>query len=106
MRVARAMVKPVQGTAWLLRPVVWSLGAITTFLVRLLGGEVKHRGPFVTEEDLRLLATVGVEEGVLEEEETEMIHSIFEFADTTVGEGMIPRIDMVTLESHATVDEP
>jgi len=34
-----------------------------------------------------------------------MIHSIFEFADTTVREVMIPRIDMVTLESDATVDE-
>src|SRR5216683_1464949 len=105
MRVARAMVKPVQGAAWLLRPVVWSLGVITTFLVRLLGGQVKHRGPFVTEEELRLLVTVGEEEGVLEEEETEMIHSIFEFADTTVREVMVPRIDMVTLEADATVDE-
>src|SRR6266568_4157936 len=105
MRVARAMVKPVQGAAWLLRPVVWSLGVITTFLVRLMGGQVKHRGPFVTEEELRLMVTVGEEEGVLEEEETEMIHSIFEFADTTVREVMIPRIDMVTLESDATVDE-
>ncbi len=105
MRVARAMVGLVRGTAWLLRPVVWSLGMITTFLVRLLGGQVKRRGPFVTEEELRLLVTVGEEEGVLEEEETEMIHSIFEFADTTVREVMIPRIDMVTLESDATVDE-
>ncbi len=34
-----------------------------------------------------------------------MIHSIFEFADTTVREVMIPRIDMVTLESDTTVDE-
>src|SRR2546421_5954660 len=105
MRVARAMVKPVRGAAWLLRPVVVALGAITTFLVRLTGGQVKHRGPFVTEEELRLLVTVGEEEGVLEEEETEMIHSIFEFADTTVREVMIPRIDMVTLPSTATVDE-
>src|SRR5713226_10319310 len=105
MRVARAMVKPVQGAAWLLRPVVWSLGVITTFLVRLLGGQVKHRGPFVTEEELRLLVTVGEEEGVLEEEETEMIKSIFEFADTTVREVMVPRIDMVTLASDATVNQ-
>ena len=66
---------------------------------------MKHRGPFVTEEELRLLVNVGEEEGVLEEEETEMIHSIFEFADTTVREVMIPRIDMITLESDATVDE-
>ena len=105
LRFARVLVSPVRGMAWLLRPIVWSLGAITNALVHLFGGQMKHRGPFVTEEELRLLVTVGEEEGVLEEAETEMIHSIFEFADTTVREVMIPRIDMVTLKSDATVDE-
>ena len=105
MRWARMLVTPVRGAAWLLRPVVSTLSAVTNSLVRLLGGQIKHRGPFVTEEELRLLVTVGEEEGVLEEEETDMINSIFEFADTTVREVMIPRIDMVTLESTATVDE-
>src|SRR6266496_6271716 len=105
IRWARVLVRPVRNAAWLLRPIVWSLSAVTNFFVRLIGGQIKHRGPFVTEEELRLLVSVGEEEGVLEEEETEMIHSIFEFADTTVREVMIPRIDMVTLESDATVDE-
>ena len=105
LRWARVFVGPVKGAAWLLRPLVWSLGTITNLLLRLLGGEIKHRGPFVTEEELRLLVSVGEKEGILEQEETEMIRSIFEFADTTVREVMIPRIDMVTLESDATVDE-
>ncbi|SRR6266568_1863875 len=105
VRWARIFIRPVRGAAWVLTPIVWSLSAITNFLVRLVGGEMKHRGPFVTEEELRLLVSVGEKEGVLEEEETEMIHSIFEFADTTVREVMIPRIDMVTLESDATVDQ-
>ncbi len=105
LRYARVFVGPVKGAAWILRPLVWSLGAITSLLLRFMGGEIKHRGPFVTEEELRLLVSVGEKEGILEEEETEMIRSIFEFADTTVREVMIPRIDMVTLESDATVDE-
>ena len=105
VRWARVLVKPVRVTAWLLHPLVVLLSAITNTLVRLMGGRIKHRGPFVTEEELRLLVNVGEEEGVLEEEETDMIHSIFEFADTTVREVMIPRIDMITLESDATVDE-
>ncbi len=104
MRWARALVPLVRGTAWLLHPIVVVLGVITNSLVRVMGGQVK-RGPFVTEEELRLLVTVGEEEGVLEEEETEMIHSIFEFADTTVREVMVPRIDMVTLESDASVND-
>src|SRR6266849_654977 len=105
LRWARVPVNPVRVAVWLLRPVVWFLTAITSLFVPMLGGQIKHRGPFVTEEELRLLVTVGEEEGVLEEEETEMIHSIFEFADTTVREVMVPRIDMVTLESDASVND-
>ncbi|HXL36128.1 MAG TPA: hemolysin family protein [Ktedonobacteraceae bacterium] len=105
IRWARVLVNPVRAAAWLLHPLIVALSAITNTLVRLMGGQMKHRGPFVTEEELRLLVNVGEEEGVLEEEETDMIHSIFEFADTTVREVMIPRIDMITLESDATVDE-
>ncbi len=105
LRWARVLINPLKATAWLLQPVVIALSVITTFLVRLLGGQVKHHGPFVTEEELRLLVTVGEEEGVLEEDETDMIHSIFEFADTTVREVMVPRIDMVTLDSTTTVTQ-
>ena len=105
LRWARVLINPVRAAAWLLRPLVWLLSNITSIFVRMMGGHIKHRGPFVTEEELRLLVTVGEEEGVLEEEETEMIHSIFEFADTTVREVMVPRIDMVTLSSKATVTD-
>ena len=105
LRWARVLVNPVRVAAWLLHPLVVTLSAITNTMVRLMGGQMKHRGPFVTEEELRLLVTVGEEEGILEEAETDMITSIFEFADTPVREVMIPRIDMVTLESDATVDE-
>ena len=105
LRWARALVRPVRVAAWVLHPLVRSLSVITSLFVRMLGGQIKHRGPFVTEEELRLLVTVGEEEGVLEEEETEMIHSIFEFADTTAREVMVPRIDMITLASDMKVTE-
>ncbi len=105
MRFARAMIGVVRGTAQVLRPLVWALSGITRFLVRITGGQSVRHGPFVTEEELRLLVTVGEEEGVLEEAETEMIHSIFEFADTPVREVMIPRIDIVALENNATVEQ-
>ena len=105
LRWARALIRFVYGASWLLHPLVWLLGTITSFFVRIMGGQIIHRGPFVTEEELRLLVTVGEEEGVLEEEETEMIHSIFEFADTIVREVMIPRIDVIMLPSDATVTQ-
>lgn len=104
-RWARALVNPVLGMVWLLTPIIWLLGAITTALVRLFGGHARRRGPFVTEEELRMLVTVGEEEGVIEEEEREMIHSIFELGDRPVREIMVPRIDMVTLESEDTLED-
>jgi putative hemolysin len=104
-RWARALIKPVIGAAWLLTPVIAALSAITSGLVRLLGGRVSRRGPFVTEDELRMLVAVGEEEGIIEEEEREMIHSIFELGDRPVREVMVPRIDMVTLESDDTLDE-
>ncbi len=104
-RWARVLVGPVEALAFVLRPVIAALTFITGGIVRLFGGQAVRHGPFVTEEELRLLVEVGEEEGVLEEDEREMIHNVFELADTAVREVMVPRIDMVTVEAEATVEE-
>lgn len=104
-RWARALVGPVEALSRLLRPLIRLLTYVTSGIVRLFGGQTVRHSPFVTEEELRLLVEVGEEEGVLEEEEREMIHNVFELADTSVREVMVPRIDMVTVEADASVDE-
>jgi CBS domain containing-hemolysin-like protein len=65
----------------------------------LLPGRGLKQGPFVSEEEIRSMADVGHEEGAIEEEEKELIHSIFEFGDTVVREVMIPRPDMIAVEA-------
>lgn len=55
--------------------------------------------------EIRSLMQEEGENVVLDEDEREMIQSIFSFHDTAVREIMIPRIDMVTLDGDATVDE-
>ena len=67
-------------------------------VARLLGGSEALPGPFVTEEEMRMLVNVGEEEGVIQHEEEEMIHSIFEFGDTVVREVMVPRPFIVAVE--------
>ena len=69
---------------------------VTDGLIRLFGG-TPNVGPYVTEEDIKTLVNVGVEQNVLEEGERELIHSIIQFGDTIVREVMTPRIDMVTV---------
>jgi putative hemolysin len=79
-----------------LTPLTAALLWITDGLVRIFGGH-PHGGPYVTEEDIKTLVNVGVEQNVLEEQERELIHSIIEFGDTIVREVMTPRTDMVTV---------
>src|ERR1700741_4485127 len=55
--------------------------------------------------DLQALIDVGEAEGILEEEEGELIHSIIEFGDTRVSEVMTPRPDIVAVTENATVRE-
>lgn len=74
-------------------------------LVRPFGGHVRFSAPIVTEEELKMLVEAGEEEGVLEEEEKEMIHSIFEFTDTVARQVMVPRIDMKCAEVNDGVTE-
>lgn len=56
-------------------------------------------------DDLQALIDVGEEEGIIEEEEGELIQSIIEFGDTRVAEVMTPRTDIVALPITATVRE-
>jgi CBS domain containing-hemolysin-like protein len=69
----------------------------------LLPGRGLKAGPFVSEEEIRQMAEVGHESGAIEEEEKELIHSIFEFGDTFVKEVMTPRPDMVVVEANYTL---
>ena len=56
-------------------------------------------------DDIQALIDVGEAEGILEEEEGELIHSIIEFGDTRVSEVMTPRPDIVAVPATATVRE-
>ncbi|HEX8099880.1 MAG TPA: hemolysin family protein [Actinomycetota bacterium] len=87
-----------------LAPFIIGLGTAVGPLARLLikvanwilPGKGLPQGPFVTEQEIKAMAEVASEEDVIEEEEKELIHSIFEFGDTIVREVMVPRPDMVT----------
>jgi CBS domain containing-hemolysin-like protein len=81
------------------------LAAIPPQIVRLFGGGESTKSPFVTEEEIRMLVGTAEEEGVIEEEEEQMIHSIFEFGDRTAREIMIPRVDIKAAESDTPMME-
>lgn len=71
----------------------------------LLPGKGIKEGPYVSEEELRAMADTAADEEVIEREERTLIHSIIDFGDTVVREVMVPRTDMVAVESRSRVED-
>jgi CBS domain containing-hemolysin-like protein len=103
--MARLLAGPVTVTTRFLSPVVVVLTTISALFFRLLPGAGGRRAPFLTEAELKELVSASEQEGVVEEEEREMIHGVLEMTDKPVREVMVPRVQMVALPADATVDE-
>ncbi|MBV9121234.1 MAG: HlyC/CorC family transporter, partial [Chloroflexi bacterium] len=104
-RWALRLAGPVRALTWILGWLVRILASIPPLLVRAVGVPGAPKSPFVTEEEIRMLVGTAEEEGVIEEDEEQMIHSIFEFGDTTAREIMVPRVDIKAVQSSAPIKE-
>ncbi len=100
-RVALAAAGPVDRMATFLSPVLWAV----TILSRALTGGRAAKAPYLTEDELITLLHVSEEQGVIEEQERDMIHGIIEAGDKSVREVMVPRTDMVAVEDSATLQD-
>lgn len=84
-----------------------TLGPLTRLLIAIGNGLTPGRGfkqgPFTSEAELRDLVDQASESGLVEESEREMIHSVFDLGETLVRELMVPRTDMVYIESNKTL---
>lgn len=98
---SRRAIYPISFLFYLFYPLSYSLAKFTRFLQSRTG--LSEKMILMTEEELKTLAEVGEEHGTLQKDEKEMIHSIFEFGHTTVKEVMVPRTDMVCVESSITL---
>ena len=87
------------------RPAVVLVSFLSDLIVRPFGAHARFTNPILTEEELKMLVEAGEEEGVLQEEEKEMIHSIFDFTDTVARQVMVPRTDMDAAPVTTTLDE-
>lgn len=104
-RVSLAVAKIMNVLIILLTPIVFLMNIITSailFIFRINDDDPKS---LVTEEELKVMVNVGHEEGVLENEEKEIINNVFEFGDMKAENAMIQRVDMVTVDVGATYDE-
>jgi len=107
--VGRVHARPLmRAVAPVVRAVRILIGPIADLLVRI-GDRVTPGRPrtvtFSSEEQLLSMVDEATELDVLEEDDRELIHSIFEFGETVVREVMVPRTDMVTVEEDARVGD-
>ena len=87
---------------YVLYPIAQGFNAVTNLIMKVL--PLRKEKIFDSEEELKMLAELGEEEGTLQEEESDMIQSIFDFTGKTVGEIITPRVDIVSLKSDESID--
>lgn len=104
-RTALTLFAPANMIRRIVTPIVAVASLLAGPFVRLIGGRTTPVGRFVTQEEMRMLVNVGEEEGVIQQEEEELIHSIFEFGDTVVREVMVPRPYIVAVEDTQSVSQ-
>lgn len=104
-KVSLLVSKPINILVFVLRPLVAVFSVISSFFIKLLGGDPKAVEPFITQEELKTMVGVSEEEGVLEDVEKEIIFNVFEFADMQVKDVMVQRVDIIALDTETTYDE-
>ena len=90
---------------WILTPVIFIVNKLAMGVLLLFRVDPNKSQNAMTEEELRTIVDVGEESGVIETEEKEMIHNLFDFGDSEAKEIMIPRIDMTFVSKDATYQE-
>jgi CBS domain containing-hemolysin-like protein len=100
---ALLVVKPTElfmRTFW---PFIRLLNGMGRAVVRAIGLRGSGGHAMVhSEEELKMLVTASQEAGVLEEQEEQMLHRVFDFADLTAGQVMLPRTEMVAVEEQTS----
>ena len=98
-------VMPIHYVSIILSPFIKLLSVSTKLVLRLLGMKTEDQEEAVTEEEIKALLKMGNESGAFDDEEREMIDSVFAFDDRTAREVMVPRRDVVTIDINEPFNE-
>jgi len=102
------VVKPTEIFMQALWPFIRLLHGTARAIVSIVGVRGEHRAGVHSEEELKMLVTASQEAGVLEEQEEQMLHRVFGFADLAAGQVMVPRTEVIAvgaeMDREALVD--
>lgn len=98
-RLACLAAGPIHALSRLAGPLVTALTVSTDAILWLFGQSGRAQEAFISEEEVKHMVREGAEHGIFDEAERELIHSVFEFADTSVREVMVPRSEVHGLDA-------
>jgi putative hemolysin len=98
-RLACLAARPINRVSLLAHPLVKLLTTSTDAMLWLLGQHAKAEEAFVSEEEVKHMVREGARHGIFDEAERQLIHSVFEFTDTSVREVMVPRSEVHAVEA-------
>ncbi|HBX70412.1 MAG TPA: hypothetical protein DEH25_13800 [Chloroflexi bacterium] len=92
--------RPTLWTEWIFKPAIWALNGTGNFLLKLVGVNPASGHELVhSVEELKMLVTASTEVGVMESEDGEMLHAVFDFGELLVRQVMIPRTEISAFEA-------
>jgi CBS domain containing-hemolysin-like protein len=101
LRIAR----PLKLSEKVLLPLVVLFDHLTRIVNKVTGGRSAIESSYVTREEIQDIIETGEREGVLDEEEREMLQRTLRFNDTIAKEVMTPRLDMSAISTDASIEE-
>ncbi|WP_439027857.1 hemolysin family protein [Haloarchaeobius sp. DT45] len=102
---ALRIAKPLKWSEFLLLPLIILFDYLTRIVNKVTGGRSAIETSYVTRDEIQDMIETGEREGVIEEEEHEMLQRIFRFNNTIAKEVMTPRLDMEAVPKDAPIEE-
>ena len=102
-KLANLLARVLDFVIRIIYPITFIFLQITKFIIRIL--PLKKEETFDSEEELKILAEIGEEEGTLKQTESDMIQSVFEFKNKLIKEILTPRVDVIALNSTNSLDD-
>ena len=103
-KLALNVARPIKLLDFIFKPVNFILGKITGAITKVFVGE-EEESSLVTEEDLKTIVDVSEEQGVINNEESEMINNVFEFGNSYVSDIMTARTNMEAISIESDQEE-
>ena len=97
------MAAPLSAFMFIITPLIWIFTGIKKIVVKLVGS--KDESPSVTEEELKYIIEEIEDEGVLEEQESDLVRSALDFDEITINSIFVPRVSVAAVDVEDDIEE-